>query len=457
VRRLPIRIRLTLGFALAVTLVLSVAGLLGYARLRDALDRSIASSLASQASALELVAQRTPSQLDNVLLDRGETPAQVVAPGGRLLAATPSLRHSRLLTPAQLRAATRQTVTVSRVPASSTLEEPVRVLAEPLDDGARSRVLVVAASLGKRDETLSNLRSELSLGVPLAALATTLLGYVLSTLALRPVSRLRRQVESIDAPGVRVGAPPARDEIARLAATLNSMLARLDAASERERQFVDDASHELRTPLAVIKAELEVALRTPQSPTEYEQVLVDTAREVDGLAQLADDLLLLARSDRAELPHRAELIEPQALLMRVARRFAHRSASEQRELAIETTESELRGDPARLEQALGNLVENALRYGQGATTLVCYRDGDGIRIGVRDQGAGLPEALVTEAFQRFTRGDAARETQGAGLGLAIVDVIARAQGGSVYTETRPDGFECGIRIPDTHGPTTPTI
>jgi signal transduction histidine kinase len=137
--------------------------------------------------------------------------------------------------------------------------------------------------------------------------------------------------------------------------------------------------------------------------------------------------------------------------MGIARRFAHRSASEDRELLIEVTASEVRGDPARLEQALGNLVENALRYGAGATTLVCYRDGQGTRVGVRDQGAGIPAPLLAEAFQRFTRGDAARETQGAGLGLAIVELIARAHEGAVYTETRADGFEVGIRIPDTHG------
>jgi two-component system OmpR family sensor kinase len=447
-RRLPIRLRLTLGFALAVTLVLSVAGLLGYARLRDTLDRSLATSLASQAGALELVAQRSPQQLDSVLRDRGETPAQILSPSGRVLVATPSLRRASLLTPAQLRRATATSVTVSRV-ANSTLRQPQRVLAEPLDEGAATRVLVVTASLAGRDETLASLRSELLLGVPLAALVTTLLGYVLSTLALRPVSRLRRQVEAIDAPGVRVGAPPASDEIARLAATLNSMLARLDAASERERRFVDDASHELRTPLAIIKAELEVALRTPLSQEQYERVIVDTAREVDGLAQLADDLLLLARSDRAELPHRVETLEPERLLTRVAQRFAHRAANEHRDLLVESTAPDLVGDSARLEQALGNLVENALRYGEGATTLAYYRDGEGTRIGVRDQGAGIPEPFISEAFQRFTRGDRARETQGAGLGLAIVELIARAHGGSVYAEARAGGFEVGIDLPHT--------
>jgi two-component system OmpR family sensor kinase len=448
-RRLPIRIRLTLGFALAVTLVLGIAGLVGYARLRDTLDRSLSTSLTSQAGALELVAQRTPAQLGGVLRDRGETPAQILSTGGRVLAATPSLQHARLLTPAQLGRAATRSVSLSRV-SNSTVKQPQRVLAEPLDEGAATRILVVTASLAGRDRTLASLRSELLFGVPLAALVTTLLGYVLSTLALRPVTRLGRQVESIDAPGVRVGAPPARDEIARLAATLNSMLARLDAASERERQFVDDASHELRTPLAIIKAELEIALRTPLSRDGYEQVIVDTAREVDGLAQLADDLLLLARSDRAELPHRVESIEPEELVTRVAQRYAQRAANERRELLIESTAPALQGDPSRLEQALGNLVENALRYGEGATTIVSYRHGVGTRIGVRDQGAGIPESFMSEAFQRFTRGDRARETQGAGLGLAIVEVIARAHGGSVYAERPPGGFEAGIHIPDAH-------
>lgn len=452
-RRLPIRIRLTLGFAFAVTLVLGAASLLGYERLRTTLDRSIATTLTSRADALELVAQRSPNELDGVLRDRGETPAQVLAADGRVLAATPRLRGATLLTADQLRYATTRPVTVSRLTAIPTFEDAQRVLAQPLDEQLPTRVLIVTTSLAERDETLATLRSELFLGVPLAALVTTLLGFLLSTLALRPVSRLRQEVESINAPGVRVGAPAARDEIAQLAATLNSMLGRLDAASDRERRFVDDASHELRTPLALIKAELEVALRAPFSQKEYERVLVDTARDVDGLAQLADDLLLLARSDRAELPQRAELVASEVLLVGVARRFARRSASEHRDLLIEATANELLGDPSRLEQALGNLVENALRYGEGATTLVCYRHGKGTRIGVRDHGSGIPAALGNEAFQRFTRGDQARQTPGAGLGLAIVELIAKAHGGAVYTEMHLDGFEAGISIPSTEADT----
>jgi signal transduction histidine kinase len=270
---------------------------------------------------------------------------------------------------------------------------------------------------------------------------------VLSTLALAPVTRLRRAVEAIAIPGARVGVPRAHDEIAELAETMNAMLGRLDAASERERRFVDDASHELRTPLALIKAELDVALRGSITQKQYEGVLADAVRDIDGLIQLADDLLLLARSDRGEVPLRVERIDTDALVVGIARRFARRAATERRGLSIDATSRELSGDPTRIQQALGNLFENALRYGTGEITLVAYPHADGTRIGVKDEGPGIAERDLAEAFRRFTRGDRARHTSGAGLGLAIVELIAKIHGGAVYSETRPGAFEIGIVIP----------
>ena len=139
---------------------------------------------------------------------------------------------------------------------------------------------------------------------PLALLLAAVAGYGLAAAALRPVEAMRARAEEISAstPGARLPEPPARDEISRLAETLNEMLSRLEASIEHERRFVADASHELRTPLALLKAELDLALRRKRTHAELEQALRSASEETDRLTLLAEDLLLIARSDAGELP-----------------------------------------------------------------------------------------------------------------------------------------------------------
>jgi signal transduction histidine kinase len=227
------------------------------------------------------------------------------------------------------------------------------------------------------------------------------------------------------------------------------MLARLESALARERAFVADASHELRTPLALLKAELDLALRRPRSPEELERALRSAADETDRLAQLAEDLLVLAHSDRGELPLRRERIRVRELLERVAERFARRAAEAGRTLAVDAPEDlAVDADALRLEQALGNLVDNALRHGGGAVVLAARGEGAVVSLHVTDEGGGFPPDLLPRAFERFTRGDEARSGGGTGLGLAIVDVIARAHGGSAHAAGRaPGGADVWLELP----------
>jgi signal transduction histidine kinase len=227
------------------------------------------------------------------------------------------------------------------------------------------------------------------------------------------------------------------------------MLARLDSALERERSFVADASHELRTPLALLKAELDVALRRPRSKEELEQALRSAAAETDRLSQLAEDLLVLARSDRGQLPLRAEPTSAQAIAARVAQRFAHRAQAVNRTIKVDaSTEIELVADGRRVEQALGNLVDNALRHGGGAIRLAAAERNGAVELHVVDEGAGFPPEFLPHAFERFTRADEARTRGGSGLGLAIAQVIAKAHGGSAHAVNRDGaGADVWLSIP----------
>src|SRR3954451_14667904 len=197
----------------------------------------------------------------------------------------------------------------------------------------------------------------------------SVIGYGLAGAALRPVERMRRHAAAVTAAGTseRLPVPSARDEIGRLGTTINEMLARLDVSFKRERAFVSDASHELRTPLAILRTELELALRGEHTRIELEEALQSAAEETDRLSNLAEDLLVIARSDQGRLPVRIEDLDAGEVLARVAGRFATRGRVEGRPLRPDPSPGVIvRADPARLEQALANLVDNALSYGKGA-------------------------------------------------------------------------------------------
>ena len=230
------------------------------------------------------------------------------------------------------------------------------------------QVLVVARPLRQTEETLHRLFGGLLVAGPVGLLLATLGGYLLAAAALRPVESMRRRASAISAttPGARLPVPPSRDEIRDLAETLNEMLARLEAALEHERRFVADASHELRTPLALLKAELELALRRPRSAEQLRAAVGSAAEETDRLVLLAEDLLLIARSDQEALGLRVEPVDLGELARSTADRFAERASGEHRRIDVEVPpHTEVPADRLRLEQALRNLVDNALGYGEG--------------------------------------------------------------------------------------------
>jgi two-component system, OmpR family, sensor kinase len=443
VSRLPIRARLTAAFAIAMVLVLAGAGLFVYLQLKDDLDESVDTGLESRAAAVSASGQAAAGAPE----DAEEGFAQVLTAEGRVLDSAGGLRGPALDGASAARAGAGGRFSFERE--FSGLEGKVRVLAGPTDfvpagprgdvaggpdtvvDGA---VFAVGQSLDDRDETLAGLAASFAVGGPIAVLLASLLGYLLASAGLRPVEAMRRRAGEISLThdGERLPLPAAQDEVRRLGETLNEMLDRLRRSFERERRFVADASHELRTPVAVIRAELEAALRAGGHDEQVREGLVAALEECDHLAQLAEDLLFVARAAEGELPMRREAVEVRPLLEGVRARFGDRAREHGRDLRVDGGDGlRVEADELRLRQALGNLVDNALRHGAGDIVLRARRSAmDGaVELEVADHGPGFDPDLAGRAFERFARGDAARTRGGTGLGLAIVRAVAEGHGG----------------------------
>jgi signal transduction histidine kinase len=421
--RVPVRVRLTAAFAVAMALVLVGAGAFVYERLRNDLDESVTAGLLVRGNAV--VAAGSPAA--GAAGEPEEGFAQVLAPDGRVVGAAGRIR-ANVLRAAELRRVRsgERSLAERRVPG---IEGTARVLARA---GRGAQIVVVGQSLQDRDDTLDSLVRSFAVGGPIAILLASLLGYALAAAGLRPVEAMRRRARevSLSRADERLPLPAARDEIRRLGETLNEMLDRLSRSFERERRFVADASHELRTPVAVIKAELEGALRAGGHAPQVREALVASVEECDHLAQLAEDLLILARSSEGQLPVQPEPLALHEQLERVARRFGDRAAERGRGISVDAgDELSVYADELRLRQALGNLVDNALRYGRGEIVLRARRAGPGLALEVADEGEGFAAGFAERAFERFARDELTRTREGAGLGLSIVRAIAEAHDG----------------------------
>src|SRR5882724_4545209 len=432
--RLPIRLRVTAAFALAMAVVLAGSGWFLYSRLGSHLELALNRELELRSQDLAALVKQPRASLENDnggrFVEHGESYAELVDSRGRVVDATPGVGRTALLTQAELRAAERGPIFARR---SSTpgLDEPSRLLATPVERSGRRIVLVVGATAQNRAETLNSFRDELLIAGPIALVLASLFGYFLAGLSLRQVESMRRRAAAISAetPGERLPVPSTGDEVELLGKTLNEMLDRLEAALERERDFVADAGHELRTPLALLRTELELALRHGESVDELREAVRRSSDEANRLTQLAEDLLLIARSDRGRLRLQLETLDVSTLLAAVATRFSWRADDAGRALTVEAPVGmSVEADRLRIEQALGNLVDNALRHGNGAVTLSATRADGTVSLRVGDEGAGFPKEFVARAFERFSRPDHSRASPGSGLGLSIVKTIVEAHG-----------------------------
>jgi signal transduction histidine kinase len=442
--RLPTRVRVTLAFTAVMALLLAATGLFLYLRLGSTLDATVDRGLRVRAGDVTALIRQADSGLADAgrspLTEQGEGVAQILDRRGAVIDAPPVLRGRALLGAGDLERALRGTIFVER---SSPIDRGrIRLLATPVNAQDQRLVAVVGAALEPSRDAQRELGGLLLIGGPIALLVASLAGYGAASGALRPVESMRRRAREIQAgrPGRRLPVPPSRDEVARLGETLNEMLERLEAAFERERQLVSDASHELRTPLAILKGELELALRDETDADGLRRAVVSASDEADRLAHLAEGLLVIARSDQGGVPVTPAALDAAELLASLSRRFLGRAEEHGVELRVSAPAGlVLMADGLRVEQALGNLVDNALRHGGREVELAAVSAGDRAELHVRDDGVGFPPEFLDRAFDRFTRADAARGRGGAGLGLAIVQAIAIAHGGHASARNRPDG------------------
>ncbi|MFL5821560.1 MAG: sensor histidine kinase [Solirubrobacteraceae bacterium] len=429
--RVPIRLRLTAGFALAMVAVVAGGAAFAYLRVRADLDETIRDSLYTRAQGVARQARRSRVRLVQSGLPPSEEESitQLLAPNGRVLRTT-GTTSAPVLSASQLRRARTGSVLVDRrVPE---IDGPARVLARPVSARSGSPVVAVGQAVDDRNEVLAGLLKGFLIAGPIAIVVASLVGYVLAAAGLAPIEAMRRRARnvSLTEDGDPLPLPAARDEVRRLGETLNDMLDRLRRSFQNERRFVADASHELRTPVAVIKTELDGALHTGGYGPDVREALVAAIDECDRLGQLAEDLLVLARAADGRLPVRPERLRMRSLLDSIRDRFIDRAIEHRRRIRVDAPDDlTVAVDPLRMRQALGNLIDNALRHGDGEIVLSARATGTDVEIDVADQGPGFPPDLADQAFARFARGDPARTRGGAGLGMSIVRAIAEAHGG----------------------------
>jgi two-component system, OmpR family, sensor kinase len=452
--RLPIRVRVTAAFALAMAAVLAGSGLFLYLRLGSHLARALDGELRLRAQDVSALVGRPGASLAREtgvrLVERGESYAELLNPDGRVLDSTPPLGRVSLLSPGEARRVQRGPFYADRqrVPG---LDEPSRLLATRVTRNGSPLVLIVGATLQDRAETLARFRDELLIAGPIALILASGVGYLLAGLSLKQVEAMRRRASAISAstPGDRLPVPSTGDELERLGETLNEMLDRLQSALERERDFVADAGHELRTPLTLLRTELELAVRQARTPEELRAAVHRSSQEAERLSQLAEDLLLIARADRGRLPLRVEDVDVDELFATVASRFDWRAQELGKSVrSAESPGVRVRGDRIRLEQALGNLVDNGLRHGGDVVELWTKSTNGQTELHVRDNGTGFPREFLDRAFERFSRSDPARTGGGSGLGLSIVQTIAEAHGGAAQAANlSPTGADVWVSLP----------
>jgi len=303
-------------------------------------------------------------------------------------------------------------------------------------------LLQVAQNLNQVRATLNLSLITLLLGGPMLVIMAGSSGYFLAARALAPIDKITRTARHISAKDLsaRLNLPETDDEVGRLAATFDSMLARLDDAFRRERQFTADASHELRTPLAAIQTIIGSTLARRRAPAEYEQALIDLSQEAEHMRTLTEGLLQLARNDAARQPAKFDCIDLSLVLTDVVDSL--RPLAEDKGLKLidnlPVDDLTLMGDSDGLIRLFVNLLDNAIKYTeQGRITISAEpRDDKWLAVAISDTGVGIAPGHLPHIFDRFYRVDESRSKEGIGLGLAIALNIAGAHGGEITAESR---------------------
>jgi two-component system sensor histidine kinase MprB len=309
----------------------------------------------------------------------------------------------------------------------------VRVLTSPLEQGV---AVQLARSLQEVDEVLGQLAIGLALVGALGIVMASALGWLVARTAIAPVRRMTETAEHVSATGdlTRRIEAHGRDEVARLAASFNEMLETLDRSLQSQRQLVADASHELRTPLTSLRTNIELLASGKRLPrAERARMLDDSVVQLEDLSLLVGDVVELARDGQRE--EEMEEVRLDAVARKAIGR-ARRSAPGVR-FRRNLHRTVVRGAPARLDRAVANLVDNAVKWGPPRGPIeISVSEG---RLTVRDHGPGVAQEDLPHVFDRFYRSADARGLPGSGLGLAIAKQVAESHGGTISVENAEGG------------------
>jgi signal transduction histidine kinase len=440
-----VRGRSTIAAVIVVLVGLGLAAATFLALLQRDLNATVQSSATARVG--EVVAQIKQEGVESLAADsrsvtRGSQVVQVIDGAGRVVSASSSRAQLAPLT--EVRAAPDQIRDV-RASRLSLLDDddPYLLVVAGVRSKDQTYRVIVATPISAQQQSVRTALSLLLVGSPILLLLVGVATWMLVGRALGPVERIRARVSEIGGSRVeeRIPVPASGDEIARLAATMNQMLERLDTAQRTQRRFVADSSHELRSPLATLAASLEVATTDTTNRSWRELAPVMTA-EVSRMGHLVEDLLLLAKVDEHSMRLHVEEVDLDDLVDAEARRLR---AFPRLTVVPSVHPVRVMGDRARLGQAITNLADNAARHATSTVRLTLRERPDGASIVVEDDGPGVPAEQRDRVFERFVRLDASRgrSSGGSGLGLSIVREIVLAHGGTVRMVDRTDG---GCRV-----------
>ncbi len=441
-----VRWRTTVAATLAVALFLAVAALAFAFAQRQQLEGSITEAARGQAADIGAQVAEGGAGAGLTTGAGDQSLVQIVDAAGNVLAASPSVEGEPPVVDARPEPGTTTTVRSRALPIGE--GEEFVVVAQGVSGPDGPVVVLVAQSLELVGQSTAVVVNLLLIGYPVVLLGVALTSYWLAGRALAPVEAIRSRVAQVQGTSeldARVPVPEGDDEIARLAVTMNAMLARLKTGSDRQRRFVGDASHELRSPLATIRAAHEIAALHPES-RDWTATSSDVLAELDRLDRLVADLLLLARADEHGLKLRSVDVDLDDLLTHEADRLRKLGPLS---VTVAAPPVRIHGDPVQLARLLRNLADNAARHGETHVDLSLQIRGSSIEVAVEDDGPGIPEADRERVFERFVRLDEsrARVSGGTGLGLAIAREISVAHGGSLRAEAGAQGARFVLTLP----------
>lgn len=458
------RVKLTLYYLALLTAVLVFFSIAIYTYLARSLVTIIDDSLASTARNIErrMRQEEVNEETDNP--DHTEQMlvapqfVQIISDDGTITdEPIPDKTHQLQVDVEELRQIMDDVVHFSTMKLST--GEQIRVAVQRTKDHENQIFFVrIGQSLSPLQKARRQLIILLAIAGPAALLLGSYGGLLLANQALFPVDRLTRAAEEIEAGDLakRVQVPAKMDELGRLAVTFNRMIARLQAAFERQRQFTADASHEMRTPLAVMRGDIEIALRRDRKPEEYRSVLTSNLEEIIRLSHLVEDLLMLARADAGQSLLQCEPMDLAELCAQVTEYLSPLAEEKGQRLLYtppEITPLKISGDAQRLKQMLLNLLDNAVKYtpANGSIRLRLMQDQHDAILSLSDTGRGIPEEDLSHIFERFfrhSRSTSDKTVQGFGLGLSIVKWIVDSHGGKISAaSTQGQGTTFTVKLP----------